>query len=51
MDMSTDGHHSFPRGIKRVELKVTPADTMVERGLAVGATTMIVSLPTRPSHR
>jgi hypothetical protein len=34
MDMSTDGHHSFPRGIKRVELKVTLVDTMVERGLA-----------------
>ena len=32
--MSTDGHHSLPRGIKRVELKVTLVDTMVERGLA-----------------
>jgi hypothetical protein len=33
-DMSTDAHRRLPRGIKRVELKVTVADTMVERGLA-----------------
>jgi hypothetical protein len=32
--MSTDRHDLLPRGIKRVELKITLADTMVDRGLA-----------------